>query len=162
APEDTSTTWLPSFTRAASTPASAAIRPSSIRPSVVSEDEPTLTTTRRAVAMSPRSSAGVPRCPRWPPVPAAGRPPRPPTPPPAPPPQGALPPAPPRVPGPLAPLRGGPARPNPGGRPGRHSGAPAHHARAVAAPVPPPAPGWPPRLGKCLLHADAGQPVTEV
>src|SRR5262249_33514484 len=162
APEDTSTTWLPSFTRAASPPASAAIRPSSIRPSVVSEDEPTLTTTRRAVAMSPRSSAGVPRCPGWPPVAAAGWPRRPALSPRAPPARArsASPPSP--VPVTRAALRrcraGRNRGPWPPGRPGPRR-TPA--GRAVP-PAPPRAPLCPPPLGRCLPHAEGGQPVTEV
>src|SRR5690348_16340178 len=60
APEDTRTTWPPSCLRAASAAASAPILISSISPSeVVSDEEPTLTTTRGAAAMSARSEAAV-------------------------------------------------------------------------------------------------------
>ena len=53
APEETSTTWVPAPWRAARAAARAVIRSSAISPAtVVSEDEPTLTTTRVAAAMS--------------------------------------------------------------------------------------------------------------
>jgi len=49
APEETSTTWPPPRTRLVSTSVSCAIRASSIAPAaVVSDDDPTLTTTRAA------------------------------------------------------------------------------------------------------------------
>ncbi len=52
APDETSTTWLPPRVRAASASARAAIRSSSIPPrAVVSDDEPTLTTTGLAAAI---------------------------------------------------------------------------------------------------------------
>ena len=61
APEDTRTTWPPSCLRAASAAASAPILSPSISPSwVVSDEEPTLTTTRGAAAMSARSEVAVP------------------------------------------------------------------------------------------------------
>ena len=60
APEDTSTTWVPPLARAASASTSAVIRCWSIPPSaVVSDDDPTLTTTRSAVAMSARFAVAM-------------------------------------------------------------------------------------------------------
>src|SRR4029077_10496149 len=60
APEETRTTWPPSCLRAASAAASAPILSASISPSgVVSDEEPTLTTTRDATAMSARSEVAV-------------------------------------------------------------------------------------------------------
>jgi hypothetical protein len=63
APEETSSTWPPARTRAASAPVSAAMRASSIAPSrVVSEEEPILTTVRADPAMSGRAGANVLDC----------------------------------------------------------------------------------------------------
>src|SRR6478752_3891865 len=60
APEETRTSWVFWVRRAARAAASAQIRSSAISPSgVVSEEEPTLTTTRAAVAMSGRWEPGV-------------------------------------------------------------------------------------------------------
>ena len=66
APEETSTTWVPPRVRAASASARAAIRSSSIPPrAVVSDEEPTLTTTGLAFAIpghspSVESTRGTP------------------------------------------------------------------------------------------------------
>src|ERR1700679_2532640 len=58
APEETSTTWIPAFRRAARAAARAVIALSAISPSaVVSEEDPTLTTTRAAAAMAGRGPA---------------------------------------------------------------------------------------------------------
>src|SRR6185437_3900507 len=57
APEDTSSTWWPSLTRAATAAVSAAMRASSIVPCfVVSDEEPILTTVRGDPAMSEREA----------------------------------------------------------------------------------------------------------
>src|SRR5437016_3328821 len=61
APEETRTTWPPFCWRAASAAVSVPILSPSISPSgVVSDEEPTLTTTRDAMAMSARSAVAVP------------------------------------------------------------------------------------------------------
>ncbi len=61
APEETRTSWVFRSRRAARAAASAQIRSSAISPSaVVSEEDPTLTTTRAAVAMSGRAALAAP------------------------------------------------------------------------------------------------------
>src|SRR6516165_8853338 len=152
APEDTSTTWPPARTRPASAPASAAIRLSSIRPSLVIEDEPTLTTTRRAAATSSRPSASswlpalswLPASPSPGPVtrPASRR----------------------CRPGPRSP--GQPlvaaTRPETMRRASRDVRVPVEHDRVVLVTDGHLGTRLRARLGERLLHADPGQPVTEV